>query len=112
MNDNEELYGEIFAALDEYESASDRELFDAVHRRGACGWLDTTGKLPRWSGNDRADRQLVAPICAACPVWRECLEWEFRTHGHATAGVWGPLDEQGRRAAFPHWLERRADGCR
>lgn len=86
----EEELGEVVADLDRVKDVPTGELFAALSRSGACLWLRTSGAEPRWTGDDRADRALVAPICGGCPVRRECLEWEFRTAGHATRGVWGP----------------------
>lgn len=107
MTELDDVYGRVIAELDVVAELPDVDLWNAVHRRGSCGWLFTSGAAPEWTGNDRVDRAAVAPICGACPVWRECLELEFRTHGDATAGVWGPLDEEGRRGAFLSWLDRR-----
>ncbi|MCK2240188.1 MULTISPECIES: WhiB family transcriptional regulator [unclassified Crossiella] len=104
---SEELFDQVAAELDVFEPVPDEELADAVRRSGSCGWLNTSGDMPEWTGDDRADRELAAPICAACPVRRECLEWEFRTHGYAQAGVWGALAEDDRRAVFLRWLDRR-----
>ncbi|WP_026425094.1 WhiB family transcriptional regulator [Actinokineospora inagensis] len=101
------LFERIAADLDRVESAPDEVLSDAVRHRGSCGWLDTADAMPEWTGDDRADRELVKPICGTCPVWRECLESEFRTHGYALGGVWGPLPENERRAVLLLWSERR-----
>ncbi|GAA2787606.1 WhiB family transcriptional regulator [Crossiella cryophila] len=103
----EHKYTEMAAELDVFASLADDELSEAVRRAGSCGWLYTSGGMPEWTGDDRADRELAAPICAACPVQRECLESEFRTHGYALSGVWGPLAEDDRRAVFLRWLDRR-----
>lgn len=107
MSRDEEFCERIAADLDECASVPDEALVEAVRRRGVCGWLNASGELPDWTGDDRADRALAAPICAGCPIQRECLELEFRTHGYATSGVWGPLDEDDRRAVFMRWLDRR-----
>jgi WhiB family redox-sensing transcriptional regulator len=108
---NDAWFERVAAQLDECESTPDDALEHAVRYQGACGWLDTSGEIPEWTGDDRADRELAAPICAGCPVRRECLEWEFRTHGYAIAGVWGPLDAADRRAVYLHWLDRREDSA-
>lgn len=77
---------------------------------GTCMWVRTTGTEPQWTGDDRADRALAAPICAGCPVQRECLELELRTFGYATTGVWGPLSEDDRRVVYLAWSQRRDEG--
>lgn len=107
MNGTEEFYERVAADLDRCESVPDDALADAVRNDGSCGWLYVGGEAPAWSGDARPDREVAARICAGCPVRRECLEWEFRTRGYATGGVWGPLDTEDRRAVFLRWLDRR-----
>ncbi|MBB5800792.1 WhiB family redox-sensing transcriptional regulator [Saccharothrix ecbatanensis] len=107
MND---FYERVAADLDGCAELADDQLAHAVRNRGLCGWLSTSGEYPEWTGDFRSDRELAARVCAACPVQRECLEWEFRTRGHATAGVWGPLPEDERRAVYECWEERRDGG--
>ncbi|RLK60401.1 WhiB family transcriptional regulator [Actinokineospora cianjurensis] len=72
-------------------------VLDAVVRR------DGDMKEPDWSGTDR---EVAARLCAECPVRDECLELELRTAGEATAGVFGGLGDEDRRALYPHWLRR------
>ena len=103
----DEFYELVAANLDECAAVPDEALAESVRQRGTCGWLYTTGEIPEWTGDDRLDRTLTAPICAGCPVRRECLEWEFRSQGYALGGVWGPLAEDDRRAVFLRWLDRR-----
>ncbi|RZS32494.1 WhiB family redox-sensing transcriptional regulator [Herbihabitans rhizosphaerae] len=107
MNEYEEEFSEVVADLDQVEDVPTDDLFAVLSRDGACMWVRTTGEEPQWTGDDRVDRALAAPICGGCPVRRECLEFEFRTSGYALSGVWGPLSEEERRAAFVVWLDRR-----
>lgn len=106
---NDQHFADVAAELDDYAAVSDDALEHAVRYQGACGWLATSGETPHWTGDDDADRELAAPICVGCPVQRECLEWEFRTHGYAIGSVWGPLSAAGRRAVYLHWRDRRDD---
>ena len=107
---NDQHFAQVAAELDDYAATSDDALAHAVRYQGACGWVDTSGETPEWTGDDDADRALAAPICAGCPVQRECLEWEFRTHGYAIGSVWGPLSAADRRAVYLHWRDRRDNG--
>jgi WhiB family redox-sensing transcriptional regulator len=77
-----------------------------VMRDGQCMWAFTCGDPPELTGIDTVDRELAARLCAACPVQDECLELELRTAGEQTAGVWGALAEDDRRALYPHWRQR------
>jgi WhiB family transcriptional regulator, redox-sensing transcriptional regulator len=78
-----------------------------VMRDGACVWAYTDGDPPQLTtNNDLTDRRLAQWLCAHCSVQDECLELELRTAGEQTAGVWGALNEDDRRALYPHWLER------
>jgi WhiB family redox-sensing transcriptional regulator len=81
-------------------------LAEIVMRDGRCVWAFTSGDPPELTGVDATDRELAARLCAACPVQDECLELELRTAGDQTAGVWGALAEQDRRALYPHWRQR------
>lgn len=112
MNHEEGFADEIAAELDRCEEISIDELHEVVTGNGTCMWLATSGQSPAWTGDDRTDRMLAVPICAGCPVWRECLELEFRQAGYATTDVWGPLPASDRRAVFAAWLERRDGGRR
>ncbi|MCP3803887.1 WhiB family transcriptional regulator [Allokutzneria sp. A3M-2-11 16] len=110
MNEHEEFADEVAAGWDRFADASTGELRDAVSRDGLCQWLYTSGQAPEWSGDDRADRLKTARICAECPVSAECLEWELRTAGETTSGIWGVLDEDDRRRVFLSWADRRGGG--
>jgi WhiB family redox-sensing transcriptional regulator len=113
MNDNGEEFCERVAAdLDRFAGLSTNQLHDMVAGQGLCQWLYTCGQAPVWSGEDRADRVMAARICAGCPVAGECLEWELRTAGYATEGVWGLLAAQERRGVFGSWVQRRDGGER
>jgi WhiB family transcriptional regulator, redox-sensing transcriptional regulator len=113
MNDNGEEFCERVAAdLDRFAGLSTDQLHDMVAGQGLCQWLYTCGQAPVWSGEDRADRVTAARICAGCPVAGECLEWELRTAGYATEGVWGLLAAQERRGVFLSWVQRRDGGER
>ncbi|HEV2780208.1 MAG TPA: WhiB family transcriptional regulator [Actinophytocola sp.] len=113
MNNHEEEFHERVAAdLDRFADLSTSRLHDAVSRQGLCQWLYTSGEVPAWSGDDRADRVTAARICAECPVAGECLEWELRTAGYATDGVWGLLAADDRRRVFLSWVQRRDGGER
>ena len=81
-------------------------LGEIVMRDGACVWAYTDEEPPQLTGNDLTDRQLALWLCAHCPVQDECLELELRTAGEDTAGVWGGLNEDDRRALYPHWRQR------
>jgi WhiB family redox-sensing transcriptional regulator len=86
-------------------------LGDIVLRAGTCVWTYARGEPPQLTGGRLTDRHLALWLCAHCPVQDECLELELRLAGEHTAGVWGALDEDDRRALYPHWIERgeRAD---
>ena len=86
----------------------DEVLSDLVARRGLCLWEITSGDPPAWSGQGPPDRELAARLCAGCPVRRECLEFELRTAGADTVGVWGGLSEDDRRALHAIWSVRAA----
>ena len=81
-------------------------LADVVMKDGECVWAFTDGDPPELTGFDSVDRELAARLCARCPVQDECLELELRTAGEQTTGVWGALNEQDRRALYPHWRQR------
>ncbi len=81
-------------------------LGDLVMKDGECVWSFTDGDPPALTGIDSVDRDLAARLCHRCPVQDECLELELRTAGEQTTGVWGALNEQDRRALYPHWRQR------
>ena len=109
MND-EEIFEEVAARLNDLEGAPLVSLSDLVRREGACMWIDVGTEEPTWMGDKATDRELAAAICAGCPVPDECLELEFRTAGFSTLGVWGALAEDDRRTAYLAWLQRREGG--
>ncbi|MGH4007667.1 MAG: WhiB family transcriptional regulator [Pseudonocardiaceae bacterium] len=111
MND-EEIFEEVAARLDDLEGAPIGTLFDLVTREGACMRIDVGTEEPMWTGDKATDRELAATICVGCPVTDECLELEFRTAGLTTLGVWGALAEDDRRAGYLAWLQRREGGQR
>jgi WhiB family redox-sensing transcriptional regulator len=92
--------------LDRLRWASPDLLTELVMRDGACVQAYQAQEIPPWTGNDLTDRELAARLCRACPVQDECLELEMRTAGESTVGVWGALNEDDRRALYPHWLRR------
>ena len=96
------------AELDDLAAVPDEVLSDLVARRGLCLWEITSGDPPAGSGEGSPDRDLAARLCAGCPVRRECLEFELRTAGADTVGVWGGLSEDDRRALHAIWTVRRA----
>jgi WhiB family redox-sensing transcriptional regulator len=94
------------AELDDLARVPDDVLSDLVARRGLCLWEITSGDPPAWTGQGLSDRELAARLCAGCPVRRECLEFELRTGGADTVGVWGGLSEDDRRALHAIWSIR------
>jgi WhiB family transcriptional regulator, redox-sensing transcriptional regulator len=70
-------------------------------------WAFTRGDVPAMTGEQPADRELAAWLCAGCPVQDECLELELREAGPETVGVWGALPEDDRRALHPIWRARK-----
>ncbi len=102
---------EIAWRLDSLRWAPSDVLAEIVTRDGRCVWAYTSGNPPSLTGNNTADRELAARLCAQCPVQDQCLELELRTAGELTTGVWGALAEPDRRALYPYWRERgeRAD---
>ncbi len=94
------------AELDDLAPVPTEVLSELVVRYGACLWEITSGDPPAWSGNGPPDRELALRLCAGCPVRRECLEFELRTAGADTVGVWGGLNEDDRRALHAIWAAR------
>lgn len=106
----EEFYDQVAADLDQFAEVSTDHLHSALSREGLCQWLYTCGDVPAWTGDDRADRLIAGRICAGCAVAGECLEYELRTAGYATDGVWGLLPADDRRRVFLSWAQRRDGG--
>ena len=94
------------AELDALAQVPDEVLSQLVAERGLCLWEITRGDPPQWTGEGPPDRELAARLCAGCPVRRECLEFELRTTGAQTVGVWGGLSEDDRRALHAVWQAR------
>ncbi|MGH3565030.1 MAG: WhiB family transcriptional regulator [Pseudonocardia sp.] len=94
------------AELDNLAHVPDDVLSRLVACHGLCLWEITHGDLPMWTGAGSPDRELAARLCAGCPVRRECLEFELRTAGPDTVGVWGGLSEDDRRALHAVWQAR------
>jgi WhiB family transcriptional regulator, redox-sensing transcriptional regulator len=94
------------AALAELAGVPDAELERQVAAHGRCLWEITFGDPPEFTGEPNPDRELAARLCAGCPVRRECLEFELRTAGEETVGVWGGLSEDDRRALHAVWRAR------
>jgi WhiB family redox-sensing transcriptional regulator len=103
---NDDRLTEMAEKLDRLIKVPTDVLADIVMRHGACLWCYGEGDPPPLTGNDTADRELAARICAGCPVQDECLELELRWAGRDTIGVWGALSEQDRQALYPLWRER------
>jgi WhiB family redox-sensing transcriptional regulator len=103
--DNDRL-NEVAARLDRLINVPTEVLAEIVMRDGACMWCYGEGDPPPLTGNDTADRELAARICAGCPVQDQCLELELRWAGSDTVGVWGALSDQDRKALYPLWLAR------
>lgn len=94
------------AELDGLARVPDDVLSELVAAHGLCLWEITHGDPPMWTGEGSPDRELAARLCAECPVRRECLEFELRTAGADTVGVWGGLSEDDRRALHAVWRAR------
>jgi WhiB family redox-sensing transcriptional regulator len=96
------------AELDALARVPTEVLARLVAARGLCLWEIAHGDPPEWTGEGTPDRELAARLCAGCPVRRECLEFELRTAGAETVGVWGGLSEDDRRALHAVWRARAA----
>jgi WhiB family transcriptional regulator, redox-sensing transcriptional regulator len=93
--------------LDRLRQVPHDVLAEIVLRDGLCVQAYADGEPPQLTGNDTADRELAARLCAGCPVQDECLELELRMSGDQTTGVWGALAEDDRRALYPYWRRLR-----
>lgn len=96
------------AQLDRLSRVPTGVLSRVVTADGLCFWAFRRGDVPAMAGEEPADRELAAWLCAGCPVQDECLELELREAGPDTVGVWGGVTEDDRRALYPLWLGRRA----
>jgi WhiB family transcriptional regulator, redox-sensing transcriptional regulator len=106
---NRKSVQEMAAELDELAVIPTEVLADWVTARGRCLWEITFGEPPEWSGEDEPDRELAHQLCAGCPVWAECLEFELRVGGADSVGVWGALNTDDRLALHKVWSSRRRD---
>jgi WhiB family redox-sensing transcriptional regulator len=106
VNHDDIRLNEIAERLDRLKSVPTDVLADIVMDSGSCTWCYGEGEPPPFTGNDTADRELAARICAGCPVQDECLELELRWAGQDTVGVWGALSDQDRHALYPLWRAR------
>lgn len=97
----------IAAGLDRLTRTPTSLLAKVVGEDGLCFWAFHRGEVPAMAGEQPADRELAAWLCAGCPVVDQCLELELREAGPDTIGVWGALPEDDRRALHPLWLARR-----
>jgi WhiB family redox-sensing transcriptional regulator len=98
----------IAADLDELAAIPDEALADAVASDCRCLWEVTEGDPPTGMDSDSPDRDLAARLCEGCPGRRACLEFELRTAGEQSVGVWGGLSEDDRRTVHTAWCARRA----
>lgn len=112
MNYDEELLAEVVASLDYLAQVPTEELAKLAGHHGVCWWTNVGADEPSGTGNAPVDRARVAPLCASCPVRRECLEWEFRTAGGAKLDAWGLLDGDAHEIAHLAWLWRRGGETR
>jgi len=104
--DDATAHEQTAAELDALARVPDEVLSQQVTAHGLCLWEITHGDPPEWTGEGSPDRELAARLCAGCPVRRECLEFELRTAGAQTVGVWGGLSEDDRRALHAVWQAR------
>jgi WhiB family transcriptional regulator, redox-sensing transcriptional regulator len=93
--------------LDVFLGVGDDDLSESVVRHGSCMRLYALGDGPRLTGDPVMDRSVTAPVCAACPVRLECLEWEMRSVGADTQEPWGLLGESDRREFHEVWAAGR-----
>jgi WhiB family transcriptional regulator, redox-sensing transcriptional regulator len=109
---NREELAAIAARLDRLMWTPTGVFADLVTTDGLCFWAFTRGDVPEMTGEQPADRELAAWLCAGCPVIDECLELELREAGPDTVGVWGAMTDDDRRALHPLWLARQDGGTR
>ena len=102
-------YEHLAAELDDLADVPTEVLADWVAARGRCLWETTFGDPPDWFADADPDRELATRLCAGCPVRSECLEFELRTAGEQSVGVWGGLHADDRLALLTVWRARRRD---
>lgn len=96
----------IAARLDRLMWTPTGVLSRVVTEDGLCFWAFTRGDVPEMTGEENADQELAARLCAGCPVQDECLELDLRFAGPTTVGVWGAMTDDDRRELHPLWLAR------
>ena len=102
-------YEYLAAELDDLADVPTEVLAAWVAARGRCLWETTFGDPPDWFADADPDRELATRLCAGCPVRSECLEFELRTAGEESVGVWGGLNAEDRLALLTVWRARRRD---
>lgn len=108
MNPDQALdYEAIAARLDRWRPVHSDVLRAVVLESGRCFERLWPVNEPDWEVCAPHDRELAARLCADCPVTEQCLEWELRTAGIRTVGVWGALPENDRRALHQVWQRHR-----
>jgi len=110
VNREHDRLAAIAARLDRLMWTPTEVLSRVVTEDGMCFWAFTRGDVPAMSGEESADRELAARLCAGCPVQDECLELDLREAGPTAIGVWGAMTEDDRRALHPLWLAREDGG--
>lgn len=100
-------YAAIAARLDRLRHVPDDVLTAVVLGGGLCFRCLWPPQEPDWDDAAPSDRELAARLCAGCPVIDPCLELDLRTDGTGSAGVWGALPEDDRRALHPIWRQHR-----
>ena len=83
---DEEIFEEVAARLDDLEGAPIVTLFDLVTREGPCMWIDGGTEEPTWTGEKATDRELAATLCAGCLVADECWNWSSARPGSPPSG--------------------------
>jgi WhiB family transcriptional regulator, redox-sensing transcriptional regulator len=102
-------YQATAARLDRWRQVPTEVLTSAVMRGGLCLWGLWPAQEPDWDDCASSDRELATRLCAGCPVMGQCLEWELRSAGMSTTGVWGATCEDDRRVLHPIWRQRRQE---
>lgn len=100
-------YAAVAARLDWLRPVPGEVLAIVLLRGGLCLHGLWPPEEPDWDDAAPDDRELAARLCAGCPVIDACLELDLRTEGQHTAGVWGALPEDDRRALHPVWQRHR-----
>ena len=98
-------YEAMATHLDWWQQVPTDVLSAVVTRRGLCLWGLWPAQEPDWDAP--SDRDLAAQLCAGCPVIDQCRELDLRIAGGCTAGVWGALTEDDRRALHRAWQRHR-----